>query len=221
MTQLSIVAGLPKHPEVEDLVAYHEGRLPASLESQIGRHLDACPECSSLLSDLDSFGPTADSAEQQKGRRLAETIMSEARQARRRNLVRIAASLFIVLVGTWAWNSRRPTTPSNAPPVDIVLGTRGQHREVIFSSTAQAFSLRLAGRAIEPGRRYDIVATDKNRQVAAKSIGLLSGSSGAVVVVLKAESFPGGTYRFIVKPNGFDDPAPPYSEFTLLVRRLE
>ena len=52
-----------EHPEAEELLAYHEGRLNEDARTAVRAHLTRCPECSNLVLDLAGFAslePPAD-----------------------------------------------------------------------------------------------------------------------------------------------------------------
>lgn len=48
-------SGMSEHPEVEELVAYQEGRLADPEAERVRRHLVACPECAREVLQLEDF----------------------------------------------------------------------------------------------------------------------------------------------------------------------
>jgi hypothetical protein len=52
------------HLAVEELAAYHAGRLPEAAEARVQDHLMGCPECTRMLLDLDALRQGVDPADE-------------------------------------------------------------------------------------------------------------------------------------------------------------
>lgn len=104
------------HPEVDDWLAYHNGKLAEDAEERLRGHLVACPDCVSLLLDIEAFhhSPAAQDVSELE-------LASAWREFRRRNSTPAASR-------RWRWRRRLPWAASLVVGVLGAAGWFSEHR---------------------------------------------------------------------------------------------
>ena len=138
-----------KHPDADELVAYHEGTLSPGDAQRVQDHLVACRECAALVADLEGLGDPDFGAEEDIPDDAGEIVWKKVREEIRREeskvvpfrprekpaaslrwLQALAASLLVATVGLsiWVVNLKRPQPQLNAPIYDLYPAgsTRGE-----------------------------------------------------------------------------------------------
>lgn len=207
-----------RHLEIEELTAYHEGRLGEEAYRHVEEHLNSCPDCAEFLAEFAAFEPTTVAGEQATGRIAAEEVFARLRRERWRRISAVAATFAIMTFGALFWAQRKSTNRSEKPQFDIALGIRDSAPEIEFPAKTQRFALRFAGDAIIAGERYGVRATNRNGQTIATMVGLVADVRGVVRMELDASLFPTGSYDFSVKPERSHPGQPPTLVVTLRIR---
>lgn len=105
---------LPGHLDPEELLAYHERRLPEEAVERVRDHLARCPECAGVVLDFEAFPDLEPPGEdhrltpadvERELRALEARIEAESRPLWQRHqvLLPLAAALLLAVVGLGAW----------------------------------------------------------------------------------------------------------------------
>lgn len=222
-----------KHPEVEELVAYHEGRVAADAAEALAEHLSVCGHCARLLLDLDSFpdleppAGTSDPSEHEVAaawRRLeaelpAPTAPSLAAiGASPRSWGTLAAALGLVALGFGGgWLTRRGDDAPrvNVPIVDLfaadAVRDAGAGNAVTVDPAADGWLLVLNLSEPALSGRYDLEMRDEGDTLVWSATAVAPDSHGGFTVSLPRGWLAPGRYRIAVVATG--DPSRLVGEF--------
>jgi anti-sigma factor RsiW len=191
------------HPTVEELSAYHLDRLTTEDAARLEFHLDRCPSCAELLSELAEFEPTNDMAERVEGRAAADRVLAQVKAYKWRRRAALAASLLFLAFGTWFWTLRRlPTGP--IPEFEVTPAVRDSAQEILLPTSARRFRLILLGSSRSDDGRWMLSALDSRAKEVARVEGLAPDRNGTLRAEFEARAFPTGSYRFRLVREGPD-----------------
>lgn len=200
------------HPEVEELIDYHQEKLDSATAARIQEHLASCRECTALVLDLEDFVQAEISQpmpeEITEARLVARVVSWEARTERWRNVALMAASLLLatsVPLGIYFWNHGQRKSPevadlapeANLPlislyPRSALRGTRENRLEV--PPGTRWIHVVLTTDDLPQATDYQcVIVDDADREILSLG-GLQPTPVGTFSIGLPAARVPAGSY---------------------------
>ena len=188
------------HMKIEEIIAYHEGRLTETARRKLEEHLETCTACTELLTEFATFEPTFEPRDQAKGRNDADRVLTRIRRERFQRVAAVASTFLTLTIGVFIWSQRRFSYHSETPQFEIIIGLRGPVREIEIPQRTRNFMLCLAGDSIVAGERYQVRTTDREGRSIAPNLNLIADAQGVIQLVLDAHIFPSGIYELAIRP---------------------
>lgn len=171
----------PQHPDLEDLVAFLEGRGSEAVRALVLKRLDEDPDYLATMNDLlpmlreagliPEGGIAPASPEPTTSEPKTNVIGDASRFRRRTGLIAIAAALMLMGVGLWLWTDQIPTATrlakmlsEQSAALDSEVWQRGVNRSGTTDSTSKSITasdLPLIGAQI-----LDLEVAVRNRDLA-------------------------------------------------------
>lgn len=218
-------AAAPGHPDVDELIAYHQGELAPERNESVQDHLVACRECTESLLELDAFvqpgsgsaparaEPSPVAAVESFETAAAWRALKRARSsyAPPRWPMRLAASLLVAAVGLGLVALERhrelidlrragegPDGRTNTQLLTLVAedSQRGGSGGAEVSASAAENGMILRLRGASEGAEYDVAVRDQDGAVVWSGVGLRSDSVG--VATLSLEGLSPGSYLIVL-----------------------
>lgn len=209
----------PEHPEPDELLAYHEGRLSEDAAERVQEHLVHCEACSGAVLDFAEF-PRLEPPDE--GRRLSRTELDEHWRSLERELATrrrpfwrrsevllpLAALFFVATIGLGLWVSalRQQVDALRAPRGDVYVmadlrpdggATRGATDARRLPPWAERVVVLLG---LAPGANYGAYEVDVSRADGGGGLSTLpvfQTPEGGFAVEVPASLFESpGLYRF-------------------------
>lgn len=205
------LAAADRHPEPEELIAYHRRELAAERHDEVQEHLTGCPECASLVLE---FAGHWEEPREPWHRRVGP-------------LRGLAAASLVVAVGLAVWGLlggsdrvRVGVQPVFDLKADSASGSRGEENRVQLSAAASWLSLYVDAPEGDPEEEFgiDLVAAGERRVTGLKSMKRLT-ETGSLNLEVSREFLRPSDYLLrvwsLTESGDRDEPLETYS-FTLV-----
>ncbi len=219
-----------QHPEIDDLVAYHEGRLDGGARETLREHLALCRECSAVLLDLADFHHLEPASEDHRLSEADEEALKGVLKERLREaaeppakivpfeprrlrtswkLLAHAAVLLLALGGFWTLTSRPGSD------VDVLYlrpdSARGSVAETFqVADWAKSYLLVLGSIRLEEATRFHLEILDDGGKIVVRGADLHKDRDGTLNFRVPRRRLAAGTYEIRLLGDGSDEPLETY-----------